>query len=160
MGGGLALAAKGDGWKVEILHLTRGERGHPWKSPEEFGLQLEGEIHEAAKALGMRSRWSGLEAPLDEVRARKVITEVIEECRPETIVTHWRGSWHPSHVTAYDAVAAASSCCGSTLLFGENCEDLDGFQAEYFVSIGAVYEQWLNALRCYELFRLSEPGST
>ncbi len=159
MSGGLAAAMAADGWEVEILHLTRGERGHPSKRPSEFGSQIEAEMSEAAAILGVRCKWTGIQAPLDEVEARQAIAQIVEQSQPRVIVTHWRGSWHPSHVKTHSAVMAAATAHDITVLFGENCEDLDGFSPEYFVSVTDVYERWLSAVRCYELFRLSEPGS-
>jgi hypothetical protein len=46
------------------------------------------------------------------------------------------------------------------VLFAENCEDLAGFAPRWYSDVGPVYEAWLRAMRCYELFRRSEPGSS
>jgi LmbE family N-acetylglucosaminyl deacetylase len=159
MGGGLAASAAASGLNVVLLHLTRGERGHPWKPASEFGVQLEQEMHDAAVALGVGQHWPGLMAPLELEEARGAVETIFKRLRPRAVVTHWRGSWHPSHSRAHDAVQAAAQERELALLFAENCEDLDGFRPDRFVAIGDVYERWLKALRCYELFRFSEPGS-
>jgi LmbE family N-acetylglucosaminyl deacetylase len=159
MSGGLAASAAADGLEVEILHLTRGERGHPSKRPSEFGSQIEVEMLEAAAILGVRCEWAGLQAPLDEAEAGQAVARIVDRSQPRVMVTHWRGSWHPSHVRAHSAVMAAAATRDIAVLFGENCEDLDGFSAEYFVSVSNVYDRWLAAVRCYELFRMSEPRS-
>ena len=54
MAGGLAAMQAAQGRRVVLLHLTRGERGHPTKPAAEFGRQLEAELAEAAAALGQR----------------------------------------------------------------------------------------------------------
>jgi LmbE family N-acetylglucosaminyl deacetylase len=159
MAGGLAASAAAGGLDVVLVHLTRGERGHPWKPPGEFGAQLEVEMQDAAAVLGVRCEWPGLNAPLDRDEACRALEQAFDRSRPRAVVTHWRGSWHPSHVRAHEAVDAVAQARKVTVLFGENCEDLDGFRAERFVSIENVRERWLGALRKYELFRLSEPGS-
>jgi len=160
MGGGLAAHAAARGWSVVLLHLTRGERGHPRMPSAEFGAQLEREMRAAADALGARSEWPGLAAPLEGVeRARAAVAGALDRLRPSAVVTHWRGSWHPSHVRSHYAVVAAAEAAGVPVLFGENCEDLTGFRADRFAPLEGVYEGWLAGMRAYELFRLSEPGA-
>jgi hypothetical protein len=44
------------------------------------------------------------------------------------------------------------------LYFGENCEDLDGFGPSVYFDITQVFDRWLDALACYELFRRSVVG--
>jgi LmbE family N-acetylglucosaminyl deacetylase len=158
MAGGVAAGAAAAGFDVVLLHLTRGERGHPWKDSAEFSVQLENEMQAAAEALGVRCEWPGIVAPLEVDAAEEAVSEALERLRPDVVITHWRGSWHPSHVKAHEAVVVALRDSRAALLFGENCEDLTGFRVDTFVPVQDVYERWLTALRSYELFRLSEPG--
>lgn len=162
MSGAFALKAARDGHRVVLFHLSRGERGHPTTPPARFGQQLEVEMAEAATALGVEQQWSGLRAPLshsDEVAT--VVAAKVDSLRPALVVTHWKGSWHPSHRRSHDATVAALGLTGAgiPLVYAENCEDLNGFRVDLFVPIDEEYESWLAALRCYELFRRSEPGS-
>ncbi len=160
MAGCLAAVAAEAGWSVLFIHLTRGERGHPEKPAAEFGVQLEGEMSAAAAALGCRARWSGASAPLQSVEVVPRLAQWLIECDPQLVVTHWNGSWHRSHRQAHDATlqALADSGLHPAVAFGENCEDLTGFDATHFVPAAHVRHRWLQALRCYELFRHSEPG--
>jgi LmbE family N-acetylglucosaminyl deacetylase len=163
MAGGLAAQAARLGIPVILLHLTRGERGHPTKSPDEFGRQLEEEMEEAARRLGVQQHWPELRAPLDKpAQATPLIRDVIVKNGVDTVITHWQGSWHQSHVRAHLAVKEALRSLDTdiSLFYGENCEDLTGFQAEWFVPIDEVYAQWVEALEAYELFRFSLPGHT
>ena len=162
MSGAFALKAARDGHRVVLFHLSRGERGHPTTPPARFGRQLEVEMAEAATALGVEQQWSGLRAPLphpDEVAT--VVAAKVDSLRPALVVTHWKGSWHPSHRRSHDATVAALELTGAgiPLVYAENCEDLNGFRVDLFVPIDEEYESWLAALRCYELFRRSEPES-
>jgi len=160
MAGAVSAAAAERGWDVLLLHLTRGERGHPQKPAEVFAPQVEGEMHRAAEILGVRQEWPGIRAPLPAPeRVRTAIEDVVRRLRPEAIITHWHGSWHPSHVRAHEAVQLALEKLERQpcVLYAENCEDLTGFQASYFASIASVYDRWVRALQAYELFRLSEP---
>ena len=161
MAGAVAAAAADRGWDVLLLHLTRGERGHPDKPKDFFAQQLEGEMRQAAEILGVRQEWPGIPAPLPTAeQVQTVIADVVRRLQPDAIITHWRGSWHPSHVRAHEAVLLAVGQLSQppAVLYAENCEDLTGFQALCFASIASVYERWLRALRAYELYRLSEPG--
>jgi LmbE family N-acetylglucosaminyl deacetylase len=162
MAGAVAAAAAARGWHVALLHLTRGERGHPDKPLDIFGEQLTREMAQAAQILGVDQEWPGIPAPLpppEEIWS--TIAMVIKRHRPDVLITHWRGSWHPSHVRAHEAVLAAvqNVTAPPGVLFAENCEDLTGFQASRFVLIDSVYDRWLEALNAYELFRLSLPES-
>ncbi|MDE0232580.1 MAG: PIG-L family deacetylase [bacterium] len=162
MAGGLAARAARDGHRVVLLHLSRGERGHPTLPPTRFARQLDDEMDRAARVLGVESRWSGLPAPIphpDEIAP--LVAAHVEELDPALLVTHWKGSWHRSHRRSHAATLAAvhQSHRRIPVIYPENCEDLDGFLPDCFLPISDVYESWLEALRCYELFRRSEPDS-
>lgn len=162
MAGALAARTAGQGHRVVLLHLSRGERGHPTTAPSRFGRQLEGEMARAAQVLGVEQRWSGLPAPLPPPdRIAPLVADHVNQLQPDLVVTHWRGSWHRSHRRAHAAVLEAVRLSDASIpvAYAENCEDLDGFRVDCFVAIGDVYECWLEAMRCYELFRRSEPGS-
>jgi LmbE family N-acetylglucosaminyl deacetylase len=162
MAGALAASAARRGHRVTLLHLTRGERGHPHRPPEEFARQLDEEMAEAAHALGVRHEWAGFPAPLPDVEdVVPAVAGVVDRLAPDVVVTHWSGSWHPSHVRAHRAVLRAVQTVdhSPSILYGENCEDLTGFRPVCFVPIEDVYGAWLRGLRSYELFRLSEPGA-
>jgi LmbE family N-acetylglucosaminyl deacetylase len=162
MAGGLAAAAVDGGWDVQLLHLTRGERGHPELSATIFGPQLEREMAEAAGALGVGYEWAGIMAPLPEAgEVAPVIRDAIERVHVDVVVTHWKGSWHQSHVRAHEAVVLAAGIMEAAppVLYAENCEDLTGFSPTHFASMDHVMAKWLQAMEAYELFRLSKPDS-
>ena len=115
----------------------------------------------AAAALGVRHQWAGFLAPLPDVETVvPAVADILRRLAAQVVITHWAGSWHPSHVRAHRAVLRAVRLTGSgtSVLYGENCEDLTDFRPTCFAPIRDVYESWLAALRSYELFRLSEPG--
>ncbi len=161
MAGGFASSAARRGHQVTLLHLTRGERGHPRKPAEEFARQLGEEMAQAADVLGVRHEWAGFQAPLPDVEAVvPAVAEAMDRLAADVVVTHWEGSWHPSHLRAHHAVLRAVQrvAPAAPVLYGENCEDLTGFHPACFAPIEDVYDVWLQGLRSYELFRLSEPG--
>lgn len=160
MAGGIASLAQNQGIPVLLVHMTRGERGHPQKSTSDFGMQLELEMVKAASVLGVRQLWPGFKAPLSgSSKIADWLEELIVREKITTILTHWVGSWHPSHVRTYRAVVEAVTKIKENrpaLFFAENGEDLAGFRAEWLIPIDTVYDQWMTALNCYELFRLSQ----
>lgn len=164
MAGGIAALAQTKGIPVTLLHMTRGERGNPAKSGEIFGAQLEKEMAEAARVLGVRQLWPGFMAPLEESDdGIDWIENLILKEGITHVLTHWVGSWHPSHIRTHRMVVKVVDKIKKdrpALFFAQNGEDLTGFKAEWYVPIDSVYERWMQAVNCYELFRMSLPGST
>ena len=168
MGGPAVAKYSKEGYKGTFVHITRGERGNPNKAPEEYGKQLEKEMVEVAKALGGEAYWMGYVAGKlpNEDKIKMDICNLIREKKPNIVITHWRGSLHPRHILTHDAVVEAVKMAAdenikteyeafkvSHLYFGENCEDLNGFIPEIYIDIAEEFEQWINALKNYELFR-------
>lgn len=164
MAGGVIAKVTSRGHKATIIHVTKGERGHPFKRPEEFGEQLNYEMKKAAQALGADVIWMGFPAgnlPISDSISAKLF-DILVYLSPTHIITHWKGSWHPRHVsTHYNVIDAIKRALKhgkinlSGLYFGENCEDLMGFSPTLYIDISEVKELWLRALESYELFRLS-----
>lgn len=167
LGGALAAHVVKQGGSAHLLHLTRGERGHPTLDADAFAMQLDGEMEVASRMLGTSFRWAGVVAPLADADQRALsdlVLRVLRELRPSFVLTHWIGSWHPGHVWAHTATRAAVAACREAgqevdLLYGENCEDLLGFVPIGFADISSALEDWRRAVRSYELFRRSEPDS-
>jgi len=164
MAGGLIAKVTKLGHKATIIHMTRGERGHPFKKPQEFAEQLDQEMIEAAQALGATVKWLGYPAGSLPIAAEvsDKIFHIIMEINPTHIITHWRGSWHPRHIsTHYNVLNAVKKAIWEEqfqlkgLYYGENCEDLNGFNPTIYIDISDVKDIWFNALTKYELFRLS-----
>jgi LmbE family N-acetylglucosaminyl deacetylase len=167
LGGALAAQVTKQGGSAHLLHLTRGERGHPTLDADAFATQLDDEMAVAAGMLGASFRWAGVGAPLadaDEGQLSKLILGSLRELRPTFVVTHWIGSWHPSHRRAHTATRAAVAASRESgqavdLLYGENCEDLLGFVPTGFADVSAAMDEWRRGVRAYDLYRRSEPDS-
>jgi N-acetylglucosamine malate deacetylase 1 len=146
------------GDKVLLLHLTAGEAGHPGLDGAAYKAQKLGEAAAAADALGAEHRVM-MYPDGDLVASQEVaeaVASVIEEARPDVLVTHWRGTFHRDHANCYFAVQRALGMVGPPhpeVFYAENWEDADGFRADSVVDIGAVYNEWVDAARCHQLFR-------
>ena len=167
---GMALAAHvRQGKRVAMLHLTTGEKGHPTMPPQEYAAQKREEAKQAAEVYGSELfilDYGDGELPInDEVKFR--ICDVIRECRPRIIITHWQGSIHKDHTSAAlnlpDAVFYAAirgferklpphSVRGT--YYAENWEDRDGFVPEVFLEVTADdIAVWECAATKHALFR-------
>lgn len=167
MAGGLISKYSKASDEITILHMTRGERGHPEKSSSDFALQLDEEREKAARTLSVHQSWMGYpagELPINEETVRDV-KEKLLEIDPTHVITHWCGSWHPRHVNTHHIVRRALEELQDSknefalrgLYYGENCEDLAGFNPDLYVKLSSSeVDKWFEALRKYELFRLSE----
>lgn len=167
---GMALAAHvRQGRRVAMLHLTPGEKGHPTMPPPEYAEQKRREARDAASVYGAElftfDYRDGELRPDDELKYR--ICDVIRECKPRAILTHWRGSMHRDHTNAAisipDAVFFAAirgferplpPHSSGPVYFAENWEDQDGFVPEVYLEVTeADLGLWERAARTHALFR-------
>jgi LmbE family N-acetylglucosaminyl deacetylase len=167
---GMALAAhRRQGGSVGLLHLTPGEKGHRTLSPDAYAAQKRAEAEAAAAALGA-ALWTldyrDGELPVnDEVKF--AIGDVIREAQPKVVITHWRGSMHKDHTAVADSLPDALFYAAlpafqrarpahwvARSYFGENWEDLRGYEPEVFLQVlPEDLARWEEAMRCYALFR-------
>ncbi|MGA3214948.1 MAG: PIG-L family deacetylase [Acidimicrobiales bacterium] len=173
MAGALASEWSRRGGRAVLAHISLGERGHNSKSPAEYAIQKREEATRAARTLGAEVRF--LDRPdTDPGGANRVadqIAEIVRAVRPGTVVTHWRGSWHPDHVAAHNATMRGLLLAGlpaagepdrahspRDLLFGENWEDGEGFRPDTYLDVTEAFATWQAALEAYEIGRIPAPG--
>jgi N-acetylglucosamine malate deacetylase 1 len=167
---GMALAAhRRQGLSIGMLHLTPGEKGHKTMSPEDYAAQKRQEAAACAEVLGAKM-WAldyrDGELPVnEEVKFR--ICDIVREAKPRLVITHWPGSMHKDHTAAaenlpdalfYAALPAFKRPLphhgGVRRLFGENWEDLRGYEPEVYLQIlPEDLAVWEKAMQCYALFR-------
>lgn len=160
--GHLAALHARRGERVTFLHLTAGEAGHPGRERAAYRAQKMEEARNAADLLGAGCQVlcypdGALSASQDVAEA---VAAVIGECRPEFLITHWRGSMHSDHASCHFAVERALARLGThdpasrpAVFYAENWEDPDGFRPDVLVDVTAVFDDWTAAARCHELFR-------
>lgn len=167
---GMALAHHVNlGRKVAICHLTAGEKGHPKKSAEDYAKQKTNEAHAAAKLLGAEVYLlpfrDGEMETTDQVKL--AICDVIRDCRPEVIVTHWKESMHKDHITCHKCVPDAMFYAATSaferalpphtvksLYYSENWEDYQDFVPELYIELTEEdIALWESVVRKYAVFR-------
>ncbi len=170
---GLVLAKyAAAGHPVTIVHLTLGEKGHARLSAEGYGAQKRAEAAAAASALGCQARfldYRDAELPADDA-VKLGVADILRELRPRVLIAHWRGSIHRDHTRAHEITVEARFLAGlgrldrprpavwvDHLLFAENWEDMEGYRPDVSVDVSDVFDTWLRACACYEIFR--DPGA-
>ncbi len=157
------------GKKVAMLHMTPGEKGHPTMSAERYAELKRVEAEYAAKAIGAKVYflpYGDGELPVnDEVKFR--IADVIRDCKPSVILTHWVKSIHKDHTNTalnvpdaqfYAGIAGferkdPAHWCG-TIYHAENWEDAEGFVPQVYVEITKEdMKLWEEMVLKYALFR-------
>ncbi|HOM71921.1 MAG TPA: PIG-L family deacetylase [Armatimonadota bacterium] len=167
---GLALAHHVNlGRKVAICHLTLGEKGHPKLSPEDYAKQKRDEAMAAADVIGAEfyalPYRDGELTVCDDLRL--AICDVIRDCRPDVILTHWKESVHKDHITCNNCVPDAMFYAATagfervmpphqvkSLYFAENWEDYQDFVPELYIEINEDdVALWEKMVKKYALFR-------
>ncbi len=152
-----------------MCHLTLGEKGHPKKSADEYERQKRDEAMAAADVIGaeiyMLPYRDGELQSSDEVKF--AICDVIRDCQPDVVLTHWNHSVHKDHVAASLAVPDAVFYAGvpaferilpahaaKSLYYLENWEDYEEFKPEFYIELSDEdITLWEKMVRKYSLFR-------
>jgi LmbE family N-acetylglucosaminyl deacetylase len=155
------------GHRATLVHLTLGARGHLTLSDEIYSRQKRQEALAVAERLGADVRFLPYEDgelfPSEE--AKWLVADLIRELRPTHVITHWPGSIHKDHTAAYEIVKdaiyyaavpafrrqhPAHEILGPYLT--ENWEDNIGYLPQIYLDVTPVFEEWVKAVRGYELF--------
>lgn len=99
IGGTLAKYSK-RGDQVFIAITTNGEVGHPTWPKEKVVSVRRQEAEKAAAHLGAELIWMGYpdEFLYDTPETRLALIQVIRQCRPDVVLTHWPGDlYNPDH---------------------------------------------------------------
>ena len=156
------------GGAATLLHLTLGERGHPSLPGPEYGLQKREEAEAAATVLGADVRILGYPdgALAAGQEAKHAVAQIIVGEQPDIVITHGEGSFHRDHAACHEIVSEAVFLAGladlwpgrarhivQAVYFAENWEDKRPFAPDLYIDTSRGHARWLEALRCYELFR-------
>jgi len=168
MGGATVLKHVAAGWRAVMAHMTGGEKGHPKLSPEDYLVIKRGEAAQAAAILGAACEmlpYPDGELPVNEA-AQWAVADLIRRYRPGVILTHWKGSFHRDHRNTYTNVLESLFYAGlpafrreypphrpDKVYFAENWEDEEDFQAQLYLDVTDVWDNYIEAIHAYSLFR-------
>jgi len=167
MGAPVAAATHGGG-KGWLLSLSLGERGSATIPAQQYGELQRQAAEKGAALIGAKAlflTYPDGEIPVNE-EAKFAVCDAIRACKPSTIVTHWKGSWHKDHRACHDVVSDAIFYAGLPAIarkdpahavrrvyFADNWEDADGFVADTYLEITPVFEDWLKACGGFPMWR-------
>jgi LmbE family N-acetylglucosaminyl deacetylase len=157
-----------DGGHGVFVSMSLGEKGHPRIPGREYGEMQRKAMQDAAKLLGAEALflpYGDAEVPANQDAAFSVC-DIIREHKPDIMITHWHGSWHKDHQNTYlvvrDAVFYAGLAAMSRsnpahavrkLFFAENWEDETGFQADTYLNVTSVFDNWVKACALFPMWR-------
>ena len=91
------------------------------------------------------------------VKMKEELASIIEDIKPQAIITHWKNSIHPDHAAAhYNTIGAMSKAkMGKVpLFFSENWEDSTEFNPDIAVRLEQEdFNAWLKAAEAFQFFR-------
>jgi len=152
-----------------LLSLSYGEKGAPRGVPvKDYGDRQRTATERALRLLGAEALWlpyPDAQIPFDEAIALAV-ADLFREHKPETVITHWSGSWHKDHQNCHLVVRDAIFFGGLATLertraphgvrrvyYADNWEDANQYQPDTYVDIDPVYEKWIEACEFYPMWR-------
>jgi LmbE family N-acetylglucosaminyl deacetylase len=167
MGAPVALAIH-QGGQGSLLSLTLGEKGSATIPPEQYGGMQQAAAEKAASMMGATAEFLHYpdgEVPLNE-EAKFAVCDFIRQYKPDTIVTHWKGSWHKDHLACYQIVQDAIFYAAlptiarklpahsvRKLFFDDNWEDATGFVPDTYLDITPIFERWMDACAVFPMWR-------
>ena len=167
MGAPVALAVH-QGAQGSLLSLSLGEKGSATIPPDKYEVMQRDSAMKAASMMGATAEFLHYpdgEVPINE-EAKFAVCDFIRQYKPDTIVTHWKGSWHKDHLACYEIVqdaifyAALPSIARklpahsvSLLFFDDNWEDATGFVPDTYLDITPVFERWMDACAVFPMWR-------
>ncbi len=151
-----------NGSQCHFLALTAGERGNPGVEPKIYKAQKLAEAIEFSRRTGI------LYDIYDDIPDSNLLAtnEVIERVKTfiingkfDSVLTHWRGSFHPDHRQAHEIVTIAvfqlnllrNNSHHINLFYCENWEDMDSFRDEdYFPISRKAFQEWRHGVEHIE----------
>lgn len=168
MAGAVMLKHKRAGWDVTIVHVTAGDKGHPTLSAEEYNVWRVNDAKASAKFLG--ANYELLPYRDGELKVNDesewAVADLIRKYRPTVIITHWKGSLHVDHTNTHHIVHGALFKAGlqafkreypahypSALYYSENWEDMEDYNADIYLDVSDVFDDYLKLLKTHALMR-------
>ncbi|MEM2930386.1 MAG: PIG-L family deacetylase [Thermoproteota archaeon] len=165
--GGTILRNAEEGGRCLILHMFKpsGKWARPpGLSVEEYAETRVKQALEAARKLDAEVVFLGCVegVPYDAEEVKLKMYRSLLEFKPDAVLMHWKGSYHPDHLACHLlAIQAFERFTGEQrmegkhggpleLYYPENWEDPQGFQPEVYVDVSSVFEKYLDVIKTYD----------
>lgn len=151
--GGTLLKHAAAGDKVSILTITNSEYTLPDNSFCRRAHIAKSEAEEAAKLIG--ADFICLNKPsLHLLHSEEFAYEfdaVINDVKPDLVLTHWGGDFHSDHAAVYLSSIRAARHIGTVLLYRSNWYSTESeFKGNYYVNISSFLEKKLEVISVYK----------
>jgi N-acetylglucosamine malate deacetylase 1 len=170
MAGAVMMKHKRAGWDITIVHVTAGDKGHPTLSAEEYNVWRLNDAKASAEFIG--ANYELLPYKDGELKVNDdsewAVADLIRRYRPTVIITHWKGSIHVDHTNTHHIVHGALFKAGlpafrreypahypSAVYYSENWEDMEGYNADIYLDVSDVFDDYLKVLKTHALMRES-----
>jgi len=166
LAGGTLAKYKQRGDEIFIAITTNGEVGHPEWSKAEVARVRRQEAEDAAGLLGATLFWMGYpdEFLYDNPTTRLALINVIRQCQPDVILTHWPDDlYNPDHTvtgqmtndvaimtTVPNIETEAPPCENIPVVYFMDSMAGVGFVPDEYVDITACLDQKLEAIKAHE----------
>jgi LmbE family N-acetylglucosaminyl deacetylase len=156
------------GGRGVFISLSLGERGSNKIPIPEYREMQRIAMQKSAESLGATAEFLPYpdgEVPNGDLISLKVC-DLIRQYRPRVVISHWSGSWHKDHQNSYIVTRDAVFYAGlktleralpasgvHTVLFAENWEDASNYQADLYLDITPVYDNWVKACAMFPMWR-------
>lgn len=156
------FASRGD--KIVMAIATDGSAGHMEIQPDDLAELRKAEAQQSAHLIGARLQWLGFRDELifEDIDTRLVFIDLIRASRPDLILTHDPGDYHPDHRVVSRLMFDASFVAGLPNIETEHpphpgvqplyyFDTLSGanFMPTEFVDITATYGTKRQMLQCH-----------
>jgi len=165
--GGTILKNAKEGGRCLILHMFK--PSGKWARPpgisiEEYAETRFNQALEASRKLNAEVNFLGCVegAPYDSEDVKLKMYRALLEFKPDVVLMHWKGSYHPDHLACHLLAIQAferftreqgegdeqSRLVG--LYYPENWEDPQGFQPEVYIDVSSVFEEYVDVIKTYD----------
>jgi LmbE family N-acetylglucosaminyl deacetylase len=165
--GGTILRNAEEGGRCLILHMFKpsGKWARPpGVSVEEYAETRVKQALEAARKLNAEVCFLGCVegVPYDAEEVKLKMYRSLLEFKPDAVLIHWKGSYHPDHlachllaIQAFERFTGEQRAEGKNsrlaeLYYPENWEDPQGFQPEVYVDVSSVFEKYVDLIKTYD----------
>ena len=165
--GGTILKNAEEGGRCFILHMFK--PSGKWARPPGFSVEEYAETRvkqalEAARKLNAEVGFLGCveDVPYDAEEVKLKMYRSLSEFKPDVVLMHWKGSYHPDHLACHllaiqaferfigEQKAEGKSSRLAELYYPENWEDPQGFQPEVYVDVSSVFEKYVDLIKTYD----------
>jgi LmbE family N-acetylglucosaminyl deacetylase len=148
--GTMALLARA-GHEVVLAHMTYGDKGGR-QDPDELARTRHAEAVEAAALIGagVVGRICGDLELYDAEPHRAAVARLVEEIRPEVVVTHRPDDYHPDHrITGELALAAVRRTDPDVPVWFMDTVGSVEFHPSDYVDVGDTFDTKIDMIKCH-----------